>query len=97
MNQRTELIEQRLTDALEPTRLEIVDDSAGHAGHAGVREHGGGHYRVLVVSQKFTNASTVKRHQMIYQALGSMMQHEIHALSIQAYSPDEIKQLNNSN
>jgi len=91
MNQRTEKIKQLLTDALEPTELEIVDDSASHAGHAGVRERGGGHYRVLIVSAKFIDTNTVKRHQMVYQALGSMMQAEIHALSIQAFTPDQVK------
>lgn len=91
MTQRTEKIKQLLTQSLEPITLEIVDNSAAHAGHAGVREHGGGHYQVRIVSQKFTDASTIKRHQLVYQALASMMQTEIHALSIQALTPDEIK------
>lgn len=91
MTQRTEKIKQLLTEAFEPTRLEIVDDSASHAGHAGSREHGGGHYQVLIVSPRFKDENTVKRHRMVYQSLQSMMQTEIHALSIQAFTPDEIK------
>lgn len=90
MTQRTEKIKQLLTQSLEPITLEIVDDSAAHAGHAGGREHGGGHYQVHIVSPTFKNVNTVKRHQLVYQALESMMQTEIHALSIQALTPDEI-------
>jgi BolA protein len=84
-------MKQLLTDALEPTTLQIVDDSASHAGHVGVREHGGGHYQALIVSAKFIDINTVKRHQMVYSALKSMMQTDIHALSIQAHTPDEFK------
>ncbi|HFD13487.1 MAG TPA: BolA family transcriptional regulator [Crenotrichaceae bacterium] len=91
MTQRTEKIKQLLTQALEPITLEIVDDSAAHAGHAGVRERGGGHYSVFIVSSKFKDTNTVKRHQLVYKALGSMMQAEIHALSIQALTPDQVE------
>lgn len=68
---------------LEPTELEIGDDSALHAGHAGARD-GGGHFRLRIVSPKFEGKSTLARHRIIYQALGDMMQREIHALAIQA-------------
>ncbi len=91
MTKRVEQIKLLLTQSLEPTTLEIVDDSAAHSGHAGAQERGGGHYRVLIASPKFINANTVKRHRLVYQALESMMQVEIHALSIQAYTPDEFK------
>jgi BolA protein len=89
MMPRTERIKQLLTSSLEPTMLQVVDDSASHAGHAGVSEHGGGHFQVLIVSTKFTDVNTLMRHQMVYQSLESMMQTEIHALSIQALTPDE--------
>lgn len=79
---------QRLA-ALEPERLEIIDDSAKHAGHEGAKS-GGGHYRLLIVSTAFAGKSTVMRHRMIYEALGEMMRKEVHALSIQAHTPDEI-------
>jgi BolA protein len=79
---------QRLA-ALEPERLEIINDSAKHAGHKGAKS-GGGHYRLLIVSAAFAGKSTVMRHRMIYEALGEMMRKEVHALSIQAHTPGEI-------
>lgn len=72
--------------------LEIEDDSALHAGHAGARA-GGGHYRVFIVSPAFEGCSRVLRQRMIYDALGDMMKKEIHALAIRALSAAEaIKQ-----
>jgi BolA protein len=73
--------------ALEPQRLEIADDSAKHAGHAGAKE--GGHYRLTLVSPRFSGCGTIQRHRLIYEALGSMMRGEIHALSIKALAPEE--------
>ncbi len=74
---------------LEPTRLDLIDDSALHAGHAGARS-GGGHYRLSIVSAAFSGKNTVARHRLIYAALGEMMRREIHALAIQAQSPEEL-------
>lgn len=74
--------------ALDPLRIEIVDDSALHAGHAGARD-GGGHYRLAIVSPRFSGCGTVQRHRLIYAALGPMMRREIHALSIEALAPEE--------
>ena len=68
--------------------LEIHDDSALHAGHAGARD-GGGHYRVFIVSPAFQGCSRVQRQRMIYDALGDMMKKDIHALAIRALSADE--------
>lgn len=68
---------------LDPTEVEIGDDSALHAGHAGAKS-GGGHYRLRIVSPAFAGKSTVARHRLVYDALGDMMQREIHALAIQA-------------
>ncbi|MBS3916283.1 MAG: BolA family transcriptional regulator [Sulfuritalea sp.] len=73
---------------LDPLRLDITDDSARHAGHAGARE-GGGHYRLTIVSARFAGCGTLQRHRLIYEALGPMMRGEIHALSIKALTPDE--------
>ncbi|CAH1207430.1 Cell division protein BolA [Candidatus Nitrotoga sp. BS] len=78
-----------LLAALQPTKIEIVDDSHKHAGHVGARG-GGGHYRLLIVSPQFTSMPTLTRHRMVYSALGDMMKHEIHALAIAAYTPEEI-------
>ncbi len=84
-------IEQKLA-ALQPSRLELADDSALHAGHEGAKS-GGGHYRLVIVSHQFSGKNTVTRHRMIYAALGPMMQQQIHALAIRAYAPDEAETL----
>jgi len=74
--------------SLDPRSLEIVDDSARHAGHAGARD-GGGHYRLRIVADCFSGLSAMRRHRMVYDALGLLMRREIHALSIDAQAPDE--------
>jgi BolA protein len=81
-------IEQKLA-TLKPESLEVVDESAAHAGHAGAAS-GGGHYRLVIVSQAFTGKPMQTRHRMVYEALGAMMRHEIHALAIKAYAPGEL-------
>lgn len=89
MSERVQNIEARLRTALEPESLDLVDDSHKHAGHAGARG-GAGHYDLTIVSDRFTGVNTVGRHRLIYEALADMMPAEIHALSIKAYSPEEI-------
>ncbi|MCK6374835.1 MAG: BolA family transcriptional regulator [Zoogloea sp.] len=81
-------IRQRLA-VLAPVKVELIDDSALHAGHAGARS-GGGHYRLSIVSAAFAGKNTVARHRMIYDALGDMMRKEIHALAIQAETPEDL-------
>jgi BolA protein len=88
VSDRVAEIERKLQVALQPLRLEIVDESAQHAGHAGARE-GGGHYVVTVVSSKFANKGLLERHRLVYDALGEAMRRDIHALSIHALTPDE--------
>ncbi|MDD5241862.1 MAG: BolA family transcriptional regulator [Sulfuricella sp.] len=73
---------------LSPERLEIEDESARHAGHEGAKG-GGGHYRLTIVSAQFAGKPPIARHRMINELLGEMMQKEIHAISIKAYTPDE--------
>ncbi len=80
-------ISNRLS-VLAPERIELIDDSHLHAGHAGARS-GGGHYQLDIVSAAFVGKNTVARHRLIYDALGDMMRQEIHALSIQARTPEE--------
>lgn len=75
-------------DVLAPLQLELIDDSHLHAGHAGARS-GGGHYRLTIVSAAFSGKNTVARHRLVYEALGEMMRKDIHALAIQARTPDE--------
>ena len=77
--------------ALEPVSLDLVDESAQHAGHAGAAPGGETHWRLSIVSPRFEGKPTVARHRMIYQALGGLMQHPIHALAISARSPEEQK------
>jgi BolA protein len=81
-------IEKKLA-ALRPESLEIVDESRAHAGHEGAKA-GGGHYRLLIVSPEFAGKTVQLRHRMVYEALGPMMKHDIHALAIKAYAPGEI-------
>lgn len=85
-------IRESLT-VLQPVVIEITDDSALHAGHAGARS-GGGHFALHIVSGAFHGKNTVARHRMIYAALGEMMKGEIHALAIRAQTAEEAKQLN---
>ena len=79
----------RLEAALAPERIELIDDSAAHAGHAGAAPGGNTHWRLTVVSAKFAGKSTVARHRLVYQALGDLMQNPIHALQISARAPGE--------
>lgn len=83
-------IRERLA-ALEPVQLDLVDESAQHAGHAGARPGGQTHWRLTIVSPRFSGQSTVARHRMVYQALGELMQNPIHALAITARAPQEAK------
>ena len=84
----SETIKQKLNETLNPELIEIIDDSAAHAGHAGAKK-GGGHYNVTIVADIFNDKSLVQRHQLIYQALGDLMKNEIHALGINALTPSE--------
>jgi BolA protein len=84
----TEIIKNKLTTALNPISIEIIDNSQAHAGHAGAQS-GGGHFHVIIVSEQFDGKSLVQRHQLIYKALGDLMKKEIHALGIEAFSPTE--------
>lgn len=74
---------------LEPETLELVDESEKHRGHAGWRPGGGTHWRLLIVSPRFADKTTLARHRMVYESLGELMQHPIHALTIQARVPGE--------
>jgi len=81
-------IEQCLA-ALEPESIELVDDSASHAGHAGARS-GGGHYELTIVSPRFTGRSRLERHRMVYELLAPLLQAKIHALALRTLAPAEI-------
>ena len=80
-------IERVLREALAPLQLEVQDDSAAHAGHAGARE--GGHFSVRIASARFSGLNRVARHRLVYDALGPLAARRIHALAIDARAPEE--------
>jgi BolA protein len=83
-------IRRRLA-ALEPLALGLVDESAQHAGHAGAQPGGNTHWKLDLVSAKFSGLSSVSRHRLVYAALGDLMHNPIHALAISARTPEETK------
>jgi BolA protein len=85
---RSKKIESLLREEIAPTLLEVEDDSASHAGHAGASASGS-HFNVTIVSAAFTGLSRVERHRMVYAAVAEMMPAEIHALTVRAFTPDE--------
>ncbi len=85
--ERVSRIEARLRETLAPEKLEIVDESHKHAGHAGARS--GGHFAVTIVSARFAGLNPLQRHRLVYQALGALMQTDIHALNVRALTPGE--------
>jgi len=85
--ERVQIIKTTLEDRLEAEHIEIVDDSAAHSGHLGAQ--GGGHYRVLVVSERFEDLSRVAAQRLVYQALGELMTNDIHALEMRTLTPDQ--------
>jgi Stress-induced morphogen (activity unknown) len=85
---RSDRIAERLRNALQPVELEIVDDSHQHAGHAGAAD-GRGHFSVRLVSERFAGLTVVRRHRLVYEAVGDLMTTDIHALSIRALAPGE--------
>ena len=74
--------------ALEPLRVDVVDDSHKHVGHEGARD-GRGHYSVVVVSAAFAGKAPVARHRLVYAAVGDLLQTDIHALAVKALTPEE--------
>lgn len=85
---RIQKIEEALRAAFSPTELRVKDQSHLHAGHAGARD-GMGHFDVMIVAEAFAGRNPLERHRMIYQALGSLMQTDIHALRIRATTPEK--------
>lgn len=80
-----EQLEARLREALAPTQLRVIDESAAHAGHAGAAE--GSHFRVEIRSPAFAGLSRLARHRLVYDALASQIRQGIHALAIVAEAP----------
>lgn len=82
-------IRDKLTEALAPSRLEIEDDSARHAGHAGATPGGESHFNIVIESPAFAGASKVARQRLVYKALAEELAGPVHALSIKALAPGE--------
>jgi BolA protein len=87
---RLATIRNRLEAAFEPDELDVVDDSSRHAGHMGARD-GRGHFQVRIVSRRFASKRPLERHRLVYAALGTLMQTDIHALAVTALTPEEAK------
>jgi len=88
MTEMREQLRSALERELAPLSLQIIDDSALHAGHAGARE--GGHFTIDVVSGVFRGRPQLERHRLVYAAVAPLMGRGVHALSIRAHSPEEI-------
>jgi BolA protein len=88
MSTRDRIIE-KLTQNFTPARLDVVDESHHHAGHAGHRPGGETHYRVTIVSDTFRGKSRIERHRMVNAALADELAGGVHALAIQASAPGE--------
>ena len=91
MNNAERLVEirHRLEQAFKPESLLVEDESHQHAGHEGAKD-GRGHFRVMLVSETFKGLSMIARHRAVYREMGSLMQSDIHALSIEAFAGDEV-------
>ncbi len=85
---RVERITALLQERLHPLKLELRDDSAAHAGHVG--GGGKGHFRLLIVSEVFSGQTLVQRHRLVHDALAPLLESDIHALVLNARSPDEV-------
>ncbi len=84
------IIRKKLTEALNPLALEIIDESHKHAGHAGARPGGNSHFKVKIVSNAFTPLSRLERHRFIHDLLKDELNDKIHALSLILLAPEEI-------
>jgi len=84
-----EAIRDKLTNAFQPTRLEVEDDSARHKGHAGARAGGESHFNVLIEAEAFTGRPKVVRQRLVYKALADELAGPVHALSVKALAPGE--------
>jgi BolA protein len=87
--ERLKEIKRRLEAEFAPETLGVEDESYLHEGHPGARD-GRGHFRVLIISEAFSEKSLLDRHRMVYKAMSDLMRTDIHALAIDAWSPQEL-------
>lgn len=84
-----ETTRRKLTEALAPTHLVIIDESHRHAGHAGARPEGETHFRIEIVSEKFAGLSRIERQRLVHQVLSTELAGRVHALSLTTRTPEE--------
>ncbi len=84
-----ETMRRKLTETFQPTRLEIVDDSHKHAGHAGARPEGETHFSVEIVAAAFAGKTRVERQRLVYSVLATELSDRVHALALQTRTPEE--------
>lgn len=89
MTHPVEIAIRRKLSALRPVSMELRDESHQHIGHAGARPSGGSHWQLTIVSEAFRGKNAVARHRMVYEALGDLMERDIHALRIEALAPEQ--------
>ncbi|MBK8176841.1 MAG: BolA family transcriptional regulator [Rhodospirillales bacterium] len=89
MTAMTETLARKLTEALSPVRLDVIDDSHRHAGHAGARPGGETHFRIDIVASAFTGKARLERHRLVYAALATELAGTVHALEISTRTPEE--------
>lgn len=89
MGRVAQSIRDKLTTAFQPERLEVVDDSARHAGHRGAPDGGESHFNVVIVSSAFKGRSRIQRQRDVYTALSEELAGPVHALSVKAFAPGE--------
>jgi BolA family transcriptional regulator, general stress-responsive regulator len=87
-----EMMRRKLTEALAPTRLAIVDESHRHAGHVGASPEGETHFRVEIVSAAFAGLSRIERQRLVHQVLAAELAGRVHALSLVTLTPAEVAQ-----
>lgn len=80
---------RRLTQALNPTKIELIDDSEKHRGHGGYNPAGESHFSLAIESPSFAGKSRVERQRLVHSALGDLLHERVHALSIRAWAPGE--------
>jgi BolA protein len=82
-------METKLREALQPERLDVIDESHRHAGHGGAHPEGESHFRIHIVSAAFSGKSRVARQRLVYDALAEELRERVHALSLETLSPEE--------
>ena len=82
-------IRRKLAESLAPLRLDVVDDSARHAGHVGARPEGESHFNVEIVSARFAGLSRVARQRLVYRVLADELRTDVHALALKTLAPEE--------